>query len=278
MTKQLIRTLKTIRVGRDYKRAIEGLDFADPTHYDRRINQDALILVPGDTITALLLKDCFSARLLKDAYELSKLIHDMPDRRPKALGSKSMPRILNDGRVGTYDATPNSIVKILERDDVRQGVFGAVGATAGRRPHLSSLTREKPDFLNRLRPLIEEVNLLYAQLLPSPYQFQRREVKKAPAEFRLWHTAFSSAYMPVHLRSGYHGDESNLRGGMSALLSLGDFTGGQLVVPRWRIAFELMPGDLLLFDGLQLHGNLPIAGDRASLVLYCARGLSRREC
>lgn len=79
--------------------------------------------------------------------------------------------------------------------------------------------------------------------------------------------------MPVHLRSGYHGDESNLPGGMSALLSLGDFSGGQLVVPRWRIAFELMPGDLLLFDGLQLHGNLPIVGDRASLVLYCARGL-----
>jgi hypothetical protein len=47
------------------------------------------------------------------------------------------------------------------------------------------------------------------------------------------------------------------------------------VLPRWRIRIALLPGDLLFFDPLQPHGNLPIVGDRASLVLYCARGLSR---
>jgi hypothetical protein len=270
---EMTRALKTIRVGRDYKQAIAGLDFADPRHANRRIDTDALILMPGGRITALLLKHCFSEQLLKDLYELATLIHNRPDRRPKAVGSKSMPRILHDGGLGTYLATPNSVVKILERDDVRQGAFGAMAGKSGRPPHLSSLSREKPEWLSLLRPLIEEVNRLYAKYLPSFYEFQRRELKKASPEFRLWHTAFSSAYMPVHLRSGYHADESNLPGGMSALLSLGDFTGGQLVVPRWRIAFELTPGDLLLFDGLQLHGNLPIVGDRASLVLYCARGL-----
>jgi hypothetical protein len=270
---KMTRTLKMIRVCRDYKHAITGLDFADPAHADRTIDRDALILTPYGRITALLLKDSFSARLLRDSYDLSTLIHGIPDGRPKAVGSKSMPRILNDGRLGTYHATPNSVVKILERDDVRQGVFGAMAGKSGRPSHLSSLSREKPEWLSLLRPLIEEVNRLYAKFLPSFYEFQRRELKKASPEFRLWHTAFSSAYMPVHLRSGYHGDESNLPGGMSALLSLGDYSGGQLVVPRWRIAFELMPGDLLLFDGLQLHGNLPIVGDRASLVLYCARGL-----
>ena len=269
----LTHTLKTIRAGRDYKQAIVGLDFADPRHATRRIDSNALILTPGGRITALLLKNCFSEQLLRDPYELATLIHDMPDRRPKAVGSKSMPRILNNGDLGTYIATPDSVVKILKRDDVRQGLFGAVGGTSGRPPHLSNLTRAKPEYLSRLRPLIEEVNRIYAKYLPSFYEFQRRELKKTSQEFRMWHTAFSSAYMPVHLRSGYHGDESNLPGGMSALLSLGYFTGGQLVVPRWRIAFELIPGDLLLFDGLQLHGNLPVAGDRASLVLYCARGL-----
>lgn len=269
----MTRTLKTIRVGRDYKQAIAGLDFADPRHANRRIDTDAVILTPGDRITALLLKNCFSERLLKDPYDLATLIHDSPDRRPKAVGSKSMPRILKDGSLG-YRATPNSVVKILERDDIRQGVFGAMAGKASRPPHLSSLTREKPEWLSRLRPLIEAVNQLYAKFLPSFYEFQRRELKKAPREFRLWHTVFSSAYMPVHLRSGYHEDDSNLPGGMSALLPVGDFTGGELVLPRWRVAIELTPGDLLLFDGLQPHGNLIIAGDRASLVLYCASGLS----
>lgn len=97
---KMARTLKTIRVCRDYKHAIAGLDFADPTHADRIIDRDTLILTPGGRITALFLKDCFSERLLKDPYELSTLIHDMPDRRPKAVGSKSLSRILKDGSLG----------------------------------------------------------------------------------------------------------------------------------------------------------------------------------
>lgn len=61
---KVTRTLKTIRVGRDYKQAIAGLDFADPRHANRRIDTDALILTPGDRSTALLLKNCFSERLV----------------------------------------------------------------------------------------------------------------------------------------------------------------------------------------------------------------------
>jgi hypothetical protein len=83
-----------------------------------------------------------------------------------------------------------------------------------------------------------------------------------------------SIRIPARNASPYHADRRNLPGTMTALLSPGDFTGGQLLLARWRLAFDLRPGDLLLFDGLQPHSNLPIVGDRASLVLYCARGLA----
>ena len=153
-------TLQTIQLERDYKKWIAGLDFAAPAHADRTIDRDALILTPTGAITALLLKNVLPLHLLKKAFEISAVIRDRPDGRSAAVGSKSMPRILKDGRRGTYHATPNSVVKILERDDVRQGVFGAIGRRARRPPELSKLTREKPEFLSRLRPLIEEVNQL----------------------------------------------------------------------------------------------------------------------
>ena len=49
-------------------------------------------------------------------------------------------------------------------------------------------------------------------------------------------------------------------------MALGGFTGGELVFPRWRIMIAFKPGDLLLFDPQQLHGNLPFEGERLSAI------------
>jgi hypothetical protein len=35
----------------------------------------------------------------------------------------------------------------------------------------------------------------------------------------------------------------------------GDYTGGHLVLPRYRLAVDMHDGDLLLFDPHQWHGN-----------------------
>jgi hypothetical protein len=57
---------------------------------------------------------------------------------------------------------------------------------------------------------------------------------------------------------------------MTALMATGDFKGGHLVIPRWGIAIVLRPGDLLLFDAEELHGNLEMKSDRLSFAFYCA--------
>jgi hypothetical protein len=43
---------------------------------------------------------------------------------------------------------------------------------------------------------------------------------------------------------GDAGNGSNLRGVMTALIAMGNLAGDDLVLPRWRIAFALRPGDL----------------------------------
>jgi len=267
--------LRAIRMEFDFETAISHLKgrHPDPTHCDRTINENAVIMAPNTRIIAVLFKERIDPRLRKEAFEICNVVNDLIDNRPAAVGTKSMPRINKDGRVGTYHATAGDVMEILEDDDARQGLLGAVKGTATRPAHLSQLTREKPELLVQLRELIEEVNRLYAKYLHTFHAIQRAEVKRAQKSLRLWHTAFSSAYIVRNLRSCYHRD-GNLPGVMSALLPFGRFTGAELVLPRWRIAFALQPGDVLFFDAEELHGNLPFDGERASLVCYCARGLS----
>src|SRR6202030_958988 len=109
------------------------------------------------------------------------------------------------GRRGNFPVTPDCVMKILDRDGAREGVLGAMAGTAGRPPRNSKLTDKRPELLYQLRLLRRRVDHLHAKYLPTPYAYQRAVVKEAP-EFRLGHSAYSSAYIVKHLRSGYHRD------------------------------------------------------------------------
>ena len=49
----------------------------------------------------------------------------------------------------------------------------------------------------------------------------------------------------------------------------GEYTGGELIFPEYRIAVNIEQGDLLLFNPHEAHCNNPIVGEgRMSFVLY----------
>jgi len=78
----------------------------------------------------------------------------------------------------------------------------------------------------------------------------------------------------VVVTCAHAGNGGNLRGVMTALIAMGNFEGGALVLPRWWRAISLRPGDLLLFDPQNLHGNLPFQGERLSAAFYCERRIA----
>jgi len=268
--------MKTIFVD-DYKRETAHLtrEFASLEHVDKdkMLGKDTLALRPDGCPTALLLKGRMDPKLCKTAFDIGWTMNESLETRASVVGSAAMPRIKKNGRRGSFAVTPNAVLEELEREHARQGTLGATAGTRARPAQITELTEKRPELLDQLRSLIERSDQLFEEFLPSFRAVQRAEVKKAPL-LRLWRTAFSSAYFAKALQCAYHRDRENLRGAMSVLLPLGTFTGGQLVIPRWRIGIAFEPGDLLLFDPGQLHGNLPIAGKRVSLVLYCARRIA----
>jgi hypothetical protein len=172
----------------------------------------------------------------------------------------------------TTFASPRSGVheRVLKIIEARQGLLGY----SGRPCRQTMLTKRCPEMLEGNQRLIECVDALYARHVPHLYAIQRAEIEKADPRWRLWATAFSTIYLAKNFRTAYHTDRGNLQGVMTALMPMGNFTGGELVLPRWRIAIAFKAGHLLLFDPQQLHGNLPFEDERISAAFYCARHIA----
>jgi hypothetical protein len=259
----------------DYKKAIAGLrgKHPAPEHVDEIIDHETKLVAPTGDVIAILLKQRISPELYNPAYKGWKTVDELPSNRALAVGSPSLPNLKKDGTLSPRHGVAQNVLKVLESQGVRQGILGYLDATASQPCHKTPLTERRPELLYRNKELVKRVDELYAKYAPVPYAVQLAEVAKCP-RWRLWHTAFTTAYVIKSLRCAYHYDSGNLRGVMSALMPMGHFTGGELVLPRWRRAIAFKPGDLLLFDPQQLHGNLPFEGERLSVIFYCERRIA----
>lgn len=267
--------MKILFLKRDYRQAIVGLEgqFPDPSHVDQTVEVDTKVIAPDGTHIAVFLKQVIPPALYSRAYKRWKIVNELPDNRATAAGSLSLRRIKKDGTLGERNAVPKHVLKVLNKQGVRHGMLGYWDPTPDKSGHEKRLTQKHPKMLHRNKALFELVDKLYKQHRPNIYARQRAEVEKAP-HVRLWQTVFSTVYLAKNFRTAHHTDHGNLLGVMTALMAMGNFTGGELVLPRWRIAFALKPGDLLLFDPQQLHGNLPFAGKRLSAAFFCARRIA----
>jgi hypothetical protein len=257
--------VRTLLLKADYREAAAKRRgrFPHPLNVAHTIDRDTEVQTSDGRIIAVLLCAVIPSELGKPAYRLWNKVRGVPRNRTMAMGTNSLHTSTNKDGV----PSPRSGVhpRVLEVSPARQGILG----WKNRDGEMSRLSSEHPEMLSDTKPLIKLVDALYAHHLPAFYALQRAEVKKAPG--RLWHTAFSSIYIAKNFRTAYHVDRGNLLGTMTAIMPLGKFTGGELVLPRWRIAFAYKPGDLLFFDPQQLHGNLPFKGKRISAAFYVAR-------
>jgi hypothetical protein len=266
--------MRTILLTRDCQEVVRKLEgrFASPSHVDETFEKDTKFIARDGTV-ALLLRNVIPAPRHALAYELWHTVHELPDNRGTAVGTASLWRRKSDGTPGKRRGVVEDVKKLLRERDTAYGLIGYVGVTQDHPCRQTPLTRDHPEMLEGNERLIKLVDQLYRGQLREFYAKQRAVVEKAP-RWRLWNTAFTTIYIAKNFRTAYHRDSGNLKGVMTALMPMGKYTGGELVLPRWRIAFALRPGDLLLFDPQQLHGNLPFEGRRLSAAFYCERRIA----
>ncbi len=132
-------------------------------------------------------------------------------------------------------------------------------------------------------PFMQKLASQFQQLLPHRYAAQVACADQLDPRFRVagTQTPFTTITVNKNFRTAAHRDAGDLSRGFSNLTVVAkdkQWSGGYLVLPEYRVAVNVRPGDLLLINNHQgIHGNteiLPPAGktledmERISLVCY----------
>ena len=162
------------------------------------------------------------------------------------------------------------------------GVFSGIAGWFDRYPRIpygraTSYTEKNPEKFAMAFPFLQTLAAGFKDLLPWRYNNQMEAAKKLDSRYLVPGTPFTTITVNKTFRTAAHYDAGDLDTGLSNLLVLsnnGNYKGGYLVAPEYRVAVNVRPGDLLLINNHEvMHGNTPIEmldeeAERVSLVCY----------
>lgn len=145
----------------------------------------------------------------------------------------------------------------------------------------TSFLRRHPDRWSRCVPFLKMISSLYRRNCPRHYKTQKAFVEGIESELRIPGTVFTIATVNQSWATHTHTDKGDFPGGMSCLAVLGKgFKGGFLGFPLRGLLVEMRPGDLIMMDSHEPHGNTPLEvhqpdGKRISMVCYARTDLQK---
>ncbi len=160
----------------------------------------------------------------------------------------------------------------------KSSVFGALPRVALRNDfcRFSNKTSEEKNNTNKLFTFQKTLCDIYKKHLPELYEYDLQKARETVNDdYRLIDTPYTTANINVNHAIKYHKDSGNIKESYSNVLILKEHcTGGELVLPDYRIALEQADGALCIFSGQkEIHGVMPINPHkenfyRASIVYY----------
>lgn len=199
--------------------------------------------------------------------------HGWFDKWVDGLSNKPKDEVVKEAR--------NIAEKWASTTNYAKSVFSGVAGWYDRYPRIpygraTSYTEKHPDLFAKSYPFLQSLNRGYKELLPWRWGNQKAAADKIDSRFLVPETVFTTITVNKSFRTACHRDAGDLNEGLSNLLVLGDgeYTGGYLVFPEYRIAVNVRPGDLLLVNNHEIiHGNTEIKlnhekAERISLVCY----------
>jgi hypothetical protein len=250
-----------------YDRVISAKTYREPvTLVDETTGKEIAVFVPGQ------LQDSF----VREAYHGLRNAASWTNNRGTAAGSGSRKRIRPDG----------SVSKAVIGDLVQSSVIGFYD----RYPRMD-YCREcawnftHPEEWARALPLFAQISQLFERWCPEKFAYQKKVASEVHPDFIVPNTVFSTVTVNKNFRTACHRDGLNLENSFSAfnVIRSGQFNGGLLVFPRFRVAFACNNADVLFFAPQEVHGNTPITPmakeqpfERISLVYYLREKM--KEC
>ena len=113
----------------------------------------------------------------------------------------------------------------------------------------TSYTRDNFEKFKMAYPFLQHLAKAFKEMLPWRYNNQMEAAGKIDPAFLVPETPFTTITVNKTFRTAAHFDAGDLHTGLSNLLVLsnnGNYKGGYLVAPEYRVAVNVRPGDLLL--------------------------------
>lgn len=210
----------------------------------------ARLLTPRGDVLAVYLPGVLSDVLGAQYETLHGLRGIITDNRGAASGAKFIKR--GDQRRIRSRRVASALIGAVDPGP-------AVSRTGGRLPvcRLTAWTgRHLPEW-EALTPLLQAIAGHLADQVPDRSAAQWHAARNTHPDWVVPGTPFTTVTVNNTYATGVHKDAGDLPEGFStlAVLRRGQLTGGHLVLPRYRIGFDMGDGDLLLFDAHEWHGN-----------------------
>jgi hypothetical protein len=241
--------------------------FLDWRHYDTLLaGEDVDVYKPDGTPLLLLRHRALKEEVCRRAYPALRHAARPTQNRGVAAGGGRSPRRKRDGSQSKTAYAPG----------VESGIIGYFDRTA-REPYCrtTAFTWEEVHEWRAAQPFIAAVNGVFAQAMPARHAAQMRAVRATRPEWVIGGTAFTTVTVNRNYRSATHKDKGDLPAGFGVLsvLRAGEYEGGHLVFPQYRVAVDLHPRDVLMADVHEWHGNTALVGEegryeRISCVFY----------
>lgn len=234
--------------------------------YNLLLTRDAFVRKPDGSPLAVYLRGVVPPEVYEQAYPiLHRLRASKTNNRGQAAGAP----VLAEGKHYEREKPVYGKGKA-----VASAIVGSFEAAASKQwCRLTAFTRDEVEQWQELFPLFTFIAEEFARHVPERYVAQSAVARKTDEAWVVPGTPFTTITVNNSYPTGVHTDKGDLDEGFSNLFVIrrGEYSGGRLCFPRFRVAVDMQEGDLLLMDAHEWHGNTP---------LYCACGdrLDSKPC
>ena len=222
----------------------------------------------GKTI-ALLLKNVITDPALIEAGRKLTTFKGMSERRADASGERKYfePKSGNPRKVHLGKMAPSVMLGYEARDNYHPC-------------RMTALTRKHRDLFDTdAVSLVQCVSRLFCEHCPEEYKRQSDFIGDCNQNMVLPDTVFTSLTVNMTWRTALHKDKGDFRSGLGNLccFKYGEYSGGEIMMPNYKIAFDLQEGDVIFMDVHEPHCNNVLEGEgRVSLICYARQQIKLR--
>jgi hypothetical protein len=194
----------------------------------------------------------------------------------------------NMSRAEQRKEAENVLKNFVSETNYAQSVMSGIAGYFDRYPRIpygraTSYTEKNLEKFALCYPYLSKLNQQFKELIPGRWKAQRAEADKLDQRFLIADTVFTTLTVNHNWRTACHRDAGDFSAGFSNICGVTGpegkgWKGGQFILPEYRIAVNLQPGDMLLVNNHEgIHGNDELIGednDRMTIVAYFREKMS----